>query len=76
MQSVDVSSASGSSHARRRIDVERGVRQRSDDVNWLPQSQNGLMVGDYIQTAFTGTAAGASSRWRTLSGGLFDEVYV
>jgi len=45
------------------------------NVNWLPQSQNGLMVGDYIQTTFVGTSA-----WSVFavafapSGGLFDEA--
>ena len=27
------------------------------NVNWLPQSQNGLMVGDYISTAFVNSVA-------------------
>jgi hypothetical protein len=45
------------------------------NLNWLPQSQNGLMVGDYISTAFVNDAA-----WSVFavanapSGGVFDEA--
>lgn len=44
-------------------------------LNWLPESQNGLMVGDYITTAFAGSTAycifavAAAPR-----NGLFDEA--
>jgi hypothetical protein len=45
------------------------------NLNWLPQSQNGLMVGDYISTTFVNANA-----WSVFavafapSGGLFNEA--
>ena len=44
-------------------------------LNWLPQSQNGLMVGDYIATAFTnGVPHGAFAVAQSLSGTTFSEA--
>ena len=44
-------------------------------LNWLPNSQNGLMVGDYIATAFTnGAPHGVFAVARANSGTTFDEA--
>jgi hypothetical protein len=44
-------------------------------LNWLPNSQNGLMVGDYIATAFTnGVPHGVFAVARANSGTTFDEA--
>jgi len=44
-------------------------------LNWLPTSQNGLMVGDYIATAFTnGVPHGVFAVARTASGTTFNEA--
>ncbi|HTW56677.1 MAG TPA: sialidase family protein [Terriglobales bacterium] len=44
-------------------------------VTWLPQSQNGLMVGDYIATAFTnGVPHGVFAVATALSGTTFNEA--
>jgi len=43
-------------------------------LTWLPNSQNGLMVGDYIATAFTnGTPYGVFAVASAKSGSKFDE---
>jgi hypothetical protein len=45
------------------------------NVNWLPQSQNGLMVGDYISTAFVNSAAfSVFAVANAPTGGVFDEA--
>jgi hypothetical protein len=42
---------------------------------WLPNSQNGLMVGDYIATAFTnGVPHGVFAVAQASSGGMFNEA--
>lgn len=44
-------------------------------LNWLPNSQNGLMVGDYIATVFTnGVPHGVFAVARANSGTTFDEA--
>lgn len=44
-------------------------------VNWLPNSQNGLMVGDYIGTAFSnGVPHGVFAVAKTKSGATFNEA--
>lgn len=44
-------------------------------LDWLPNSQNGLMVGDYIATAFTnGVPHGVFAVARVNSGTTFDEA--
>jgi len=44
-------------------------------LGWLPNSQNGLMVGDYIATAFTsGVPHGVFAVARTKSGTKFNEA--
>jgi len=44
-------------------------------LNWLPTSQNGLMVGDYVATAFSnGVPRGVFAVAQTLSGTSFDEA--
>jgi hypothetical protein len=44
-------------------------------VTWLPNSQNGLMVGDYIATAFVNNLAfSVVAVANAPSGGLFDEA--
>jgi len=44
-------------------------------LNWLPNSQNGLMVGDYIATAFTnGVPHGVFAVATANSGSTFDEA--
>jgi hypothetical protein len=44
-------------------------------VSWLPQSQNGLMVGDYIATAFTnGVPHGVFAVAMANAGGTFAEA--
>jgi hypothetical protein len=44
-------------------------------LNWLPQSQNGLMVGDYIATAFTnGVPHGVFAVAQAKSGSTFAEA--
>jgi hypothetical protein len=44
-------------------------------VSWLPDSQNGLMVGDYIATAFTnGVPHGAFAVATPISGSKFGEA--
>jgi hypothetical protein len=44
-------------------------------VTWLPNSQNGLMVGDYIRTAFVSSVAySVFAVAKQPSGGLFDEA--
>jgi hypothetical protein len=43
-------------------------------LSWLPNSQNGLMVGDYIATAFSnGTPYGVFAVASAKSGTKFDE---
>jgi hypothetical protein len=45
------------------------------DLAWLPNSQNGLMVGDYIATAFTnGVPHGVFAVAQPSSGGTFKEA--
>jgi len=44
-------------------------------LSWLPQSQNGLMVGDYIATAFTnGVPHGVFAVASAISGTTFSEA--
>jgi hypothetical protein len=44
-------------------------------LNWLPNSQNGLMVGDYIATAFTnGVPHGVFAVAAAKSGTTFNEA--
>ena len=44
-------------------------------LNWLPNSQNGLMVGDYIATAFTnGVPHGIFAVASPISGSTFSEA--
>jgi hypothetical protein len=44
-------------------------------VSWLPNSQNGLMVGDYIATAFTnGVPHGVFAVASPISGTTFSEA--
>ena len=44
-------------------------------LSWLPDSQNGLMVGDYIATVFTnGIPHGVFAVARAKSGTIFDEA--
>jgi len=45
------------------------------NVNWLPQSQNGLMVGDYISTAFVNSSAfSVFAVAKAPTAGVFDEA--
>jgi hypothetical protein len=45
------------------------------DLAWLPNSQNGLMVGDYIATAFTnGVPHGVFAVAQPSSGSTFKEA--
>jgi hypothetical protein len=45
------------------------------ELGWLPNSQNGLMVGDYIATAFTnGVPHGAFAVAASNSGSVFNEA--
>jgi hypothetical protein len=44
-------------------------------LSWLPQSQNGLMVADYLAVAFAnGNPFGVFAVAKALSGGLFNEA--
>src|SRR6202035_2886977 len=45
------------------------------ELTWLPQSQNGLMVADYLAVAYAnGNPFGVFAVAKTPSGGLFNEA--
>jgi|SRR5579871_457531 len=65
-----ISSASGGSTWNPPVTVAGPIQ-----LSWLPVSQNGLMVGDYIATAFTnGVPHGAFAVAAATSGATFDEA--
>ena len=62
--------------AQRRVDLEHAHNAfRTDALGWLPNSQNGLMVGDYIATAFNnGVPHGVFEVAAAKSGTKFNEA--